>query len=142
MSEPRDLQTPAVMRPWNNQARMALPMWTKIWLGVLVLTFLASAWFVKEHVPARWVLGGFILSHLIVFAFPLQKKWTMRAGMVSLLHVLCWSPGWVMCILDADQWVLGAPYTYWCYDIIVLIGFSFIFDVRDALVYLACLIRR
>jgi hypothetical protein len=125
---------PSALWIWNNDARRSLPPGLLAWLGFLVLTCLASAFFVVNHFAARWLLGGFIASHAIVFRLP-SLRVTVRRGLVSLLHVLCWSPGWVLVIFDTDGRGDDMLYRIWSYTLIAVVSFSFIFDLRDTAIY-------
>ena len=39
---------PHALEIWDNAARLALPIWLKAWLGLLAVTFLSSAFFVRH----------------------------------------------------------------------------------------------
>lgn len=99
-----------------------------------MLTCLSAVFFVADHFPARWLLVGFFASHAIVFTLP-SLRVTVRRGLVSLLHVLCWSPGWVLVIFDTDGRGDDMLYGIWSYSLIAVVSFSFIFDLRDAAIY-------
>ncbi len=62
---------------------------------------MTSGFFVKGHPSARWVLGGFVVSHVIVFGIAPLKLFTMRRGFVSLCRVLRWASGLVLVIAGA-----------------------------------------
>ena len=127
---------PYTLRVWNNAARLSLPWKLKLWLAFLLATFLGSAAFVVTYNAPRWVLGGFIASHLIVFCLSAWPKFVLRIGMVSLLHVLCWTPGYVLMLADRQGQLTNLPYTIWSHAIIIVISIAFIFDLRDACSYL------
>jgi hypothetical protein len=130
------------LRPWNNAARKALPRGVLAWLGLLVSVYLASGFFVTEHLAARWVLGGFVVSHVIVFAGPaLFKSFQLRAGTVSLLHVLCWTPGLILVLGDLIGGVGGA-YAVWAWALALVTAIAFFFDIRDSAVLIKHLTRR
>jgi len=126
---------PHSIRVWDNSARLGLPPLLKAWLLLLVVAFLTAIFFVFAHLPARWVLGGFIVSHVIVYMLSVAKNYVLRAGMVSMLHVICWSPGLVVSLLDWDERAVGGPYQAWSYFIIAVIVIAFVFDIRDATRY-------
>ncbi len=123
---------PHSLRVWDNKARLSLPLGLKVWLAVLVATFLSSAVFVPDHHPARWILGGFIASHLLVIALSVSKNFTLRIGIVSLTHVACWTPGLVRAIVDVQGRGLSTSYGLWLYAIIIVVAISFLFDLKDA----------
>jgi hypothetical protein len=128
--------TPNAMLVWNNQARLSLPRGLAVWLGFLVVVCLGSGWFVREFAAARWVLGGFVVSHGVVFLLPVVTRFTMRRGFVSLMHVVCWSPGMIATIADAEGRQADAVYAGWSYVLIAVVSISFVFDLRDAGTYL------
>ena len=133
----------AALRPWNNAARKSLPRGVLAWLGLLVATCLASVFFVASHQAARWVLGGFLISHVIVFVGPLVcKSLDLRAGLVSLLHIVCWSPGLVFAGLDLLSGSGVGVYVIWSWAIVIVTAISFFFDFRDASIYVMYLVRR
>ncbi|MEK6247122.1 MAG: hypothetical protein N2C12_03015 [Planctomycetales bacterium] len=132
---------PKALLVWNNQSRLSLPRLLILWLFFLVVICLSSAFFIREFIPARWVLGGFALSHLIVFLIPVFTNFTMRRGFVSLMHLICWSPGFVMTIADIQGRHTNSFYQAWSYALIVVISISFVFDLRDACTYLYFLVR-
>lgn len=123
---------PHSLRVWDNKARLSLPLGLKVWLALLVATFLSSVVFVTDHHPARWVLGGFIVSHLLVIALSVAKSFTLRIGVVSLTHVVCWTPGFVLAIVDVQGRGVNTPYELWLYAIVIVIAISFLFDLKDA----------
>jgi hypothetical protein len=127
---------PHCLRLWDNKARLSLPPGLLAWLAVLVTTFLCSAIFAGQHRAARWALGGFVVSHLIVLALSLAKSFTLRIGIVSLTHVTCWTPGLVLAVVEVLNGGANGFYEFWLYAIIVVTSISFLFDLRDAGGYL------
>lgn len=127
---------PHALQLWNNKARFSLPLSLKIWLTLLVLTFLSSIAFIGNYYPPRWVIGGFILSHLIVFLWPIATTIPLRIGIVSLAHVICWSPGYVLTIVEVLQGSARGNYQIWSFIAIAVISIAFIFDLRDSGRYL------
>ncbi|MGD1934956.1 MAG: hypothetical protein ACFB0Z_10725 [Candidatus Phaeomarinobacter sp.] len=80
------------LEAWNMDTRRGLPIGLQVWLlGVLLPTFLASVFFVKEHVAARWVLGGFFCSHLWLTIVEVTGAFTVQGGLVSLGRIVFWS---------------------------------------------------
>ncbi len=131
---------PNALLPWDNKARTSLSMPLYAWLFLLVSANLASLAFVATHHPPRWVIDGFVVSHVLVVVFANVKKFTMRRGTVSLLHLACWSPGWICTIVEICSGPSGT-YLIWCIWLVATVGISFIFDTRDAVVYLKSLFR-
>ena len=128
--------TPNALLLWNNHSRLSLPPLLATWLAFLVIVCLASVFFVRDFTAARWVLGGFVVSHAIVFLLPAVATFTMRRGFVSLMHVLCWTPGLIATIFETPGRQSSVAYEWWSYALIAVISISFIFDIRDACTYL------
>jgi hypothetical protein len=132
-----DEPTPNGLRIWDNQARLSLSKGLVLWLACLVLTCLASVLFVRDHIPARWLLSGFVLSHLIVFASPPVFKNTWRIGQVGLLHILCWGPGGIFVLFDVTGSTMRPlNYSIWGSTLTLVLIIAFVFDGRDALTWL------
>lgn len=113
------------------------PAWVRYWMMFMGLSFIAGLLFVWKHPVARWVVGGMILSviagNLITPALGLTKL----NGLISLLHIVFWSPA--LYLLLKQRPFMGKPsaYSIWAGLITAVILFSFIFDIRDAAIYLA-----
>ena len=121
---------------WNNDARANLPVWMMVWLGFLALTFLAAAIFSWNHVAARWVLAGFIASHVVTIAVESTQGVVLRAGLVSLLHVVFWAPGLVAMLADQAQLKFSSAYGIWASALLFVYAVAFTFDIRDGIVWL------
>ncbi|MEO2031476.1 MAG: hypothetical protein ABGZ35_05275, partial [Planctomycetaceae bacterium] len=128
--------TPNGLLVWNKAARMSLPPALLLWLSLLVLVSLCSVFFIRSFSPARWFLGGFVVSHLVVFLLPVIVSFTMRRGFVSLVHLICWTPGLIAIIVDIKGRQDSNPYEIWSYALITIISISFLFDLRDATTFL------
>ena len=127
---------PHALEIWDNAARLGLPLWLKAWLGLLAMTFLASLAFVRHHVPARWAAGGFLVSHLLVVAIELGELATVRTGLVSLTHVVGWTPAFVVLLRSLPESSARTAYGTWCRAMLGIIGVALVFDLRDAGAYL------
>lgn len=147
---------PKALWPWDNQARLSLPPVLAVWLLLLVSTVLASLCFVRFSFAAVCVISGFIVSHIFVFAFSVHPGVKLRRGLVSLLHVICWSPGLVVVAGEVYQWFthpgaftadMGTGffenlYPYWLGAYALLALVSLFFDLRDSARYLGYLLSR
>lgn len=120
---------------WNNEARLSLPTWLAVWLGFLALTFVASILFAWRYPAARWVLAGFIGSHVAVVLIESTDGMVLRAGLVSLLHVIFWTPGLIALIAYRDAIKPPTPYGIWASALLFVYAVAFIFDIRDAIVW-------
>ena len=61
---------------------------------------------------------------------------TIRKGLVSLCHVIAWAPAGVVILRDLKPSDPRTPYGIWVRAILLVIGVSMIFDVRDTAAYL------
>lgn len=120
---------------WDNAARAALPTHIKIWLGSMVLCNLASIAFLKSYVAPRWVLAGFVLSH-VAGAVVDQQSPPLIAGQVSLLHAIFWTPGIIVLLLRRREMQLPSAYGVWVCAIVGYYLVSMFFDVPDAIEFL------
>lgn len=133
---------PYYLRLWNNAARLSLPLPLKLWLGLLVATVLSSICFLGNSNAARWVLAGFVVSHLLVFVLSVLPKVTLRVGMVSLTHLACWMPGYLLAIAQFPFHLPTTAYEVWTIAIVAVLSISFWFDLRDGSRYLLAAIQR
>lgn len=126
----------SALDPWDDAAREALPLHIKIWLGLQMLNNIASLFFVKNHVGARWWFAGVFISHAITFALS-AAGWELLAGQVSLAHILCWTPGAIMLWRNRGDIRWPSAFAVWIALVCVFYGGSMIVDLRDAATYLA-----
>lgn len=121
---------------WDDNARSAKSTSMMIWLGFLALTFFASAIFVWNHAPARWVLAGFIASHVAAAPIENSEDMVLRAGLVSLLHLVFWTPGLVALLSNQPDIKPTSAYGIWASILLFVYAVAFTFDIRDAIVWL------
>ncbi|MCG3269530.1 hypothetical protein [Yoonia sp. I 8.24] len=120
------------LEEWNNVARLALPTYVKIWLGMMLLTNIAALAFVKKHVAARWVFVGFAISHAIGMFF-WSKNIPVLAGQISLLHVVFWAPGAIMLLRRRAEIKIPTAYGIWaCLSLFFYVG-SMLVDIPAGL---------
>jgi len=122
---------------WTAEAQAGAPIELKVWLYSMTLVFALGIFFVKRHVEARLVLLGFIFglffSKLIIPMLGIVKL----SGLVSLIHIVFWSPGLYL-LLTRRPFSKGvSPYAIWSGLMLMLIIISFFFDIRDAGIYIA-----
>ncbi|MEM9178476.1 MAG: hypothetical protein AAGA89_02135 [Pseudomonadota bacterium] len=120
---------------WNNAARIALPIHIKVWLGGMMLTNLAAIGFVKNHLAARWVFAGFVISHGVVILMAATGQ-IILAGQVSLFHIIFWTPGAIMLLRCRSEIQYPSAYAIWATLSLIFYFGSMIFDVRDALLFI------
>lgn len=126
--------------PWNMDARMALPLHIKVWLGGLMIVHLSTVFFLKHHVAARWVFGAFITSHAIIFAAE-RMGVVVLGGQVSFGHVVFWVPALIVLIRRRAEMNSSIPYRVWASAILFFYSVSLIFDVRDSFIWLSSTLR-
>ena len=117
----------------------AAPQWVKIWLMIMLGTFAASLLFVWRHpiaiLPVAGILASFFLTSKIFDALGLPYL----SGAIAIGHIVFWTPALVALLLrrpflDGSQGVL---FRLWSAAMTAVIMFSFVFDIRDAAIYLA-----
>jgi len=127
---------PHALETWDNAARTSLPIWLMAWLGFLVLTFLASLFFVKAHVAARIALAGFVVSHALVIAIEQGELLPLSKGLVSVTHAIGWTPALVAMLRELGRSERRTRYGWWCRQMLFVLVVALIFDYRDAGMYL------
>jgi hypothetical protein len=124
------------LQVWDQAGQSNAPAWVQLWLKIMMLSFLAGLLFVWNHVEARWVVGGIIVG-LLVSKFGIgATSIPMLSGLVALIHLIFWSPG-LYFLLKNRPFIKGwSFYAVWSALITGVILFSFVFDIRDAAIYL------
>lgn len=118
---------------------MSTPLWVKIWLAFLILTFLTGLFVFAWRKPiARWAGGGFVVSALAGEPIFAALGLPMLSGSISIMHVLCWTPALVLLLmkrpfLNPEE---GRWYRLWSAVMTGVILFSFIFDIPEGLIYI------
>ncbi len=120
---------------WDEAGRAGVPLWVRIWLTILQLTFISGLVFMRRNVEARWAVGGFfgvfasaVLSQSLTDIVPLS-------GFIALLHVLFWSPALYVLLSRRPFLKERSIYTVWSGFMTFVILFSFVFDIPYTLVY-------
>jgi len=126
----------AALEIWGPKGVANSPEWVQIWLKVMLFSFAGSLIFIWKHIEARWVLGGFAVGMLISrFIIP-ELSLIKLSGLVALIHVICWSPS-LFFLLKNRPFTKGiSAYAIWSGWITLVILFSFLFDIRDAAIYI------
>jgi len=123
---------------FDAQGVAASPLWVQIWIIFMMAMFVAGLAFIKNHVAARWVVGGVVIglicSKVVTTAFGLP----MLSGYIALIHLIFWSPGLYLLLSrrpfnDSNN---SRAFRIWSATMVATIVFSFIFDIRDAAIYL------
>jgi len=127
------------LQVFDAEGMAATPLWVQMWVGFMLVMFATGLFaFAWKQPLARWVAGGFILSALfgesIFNAFGLP----FLSGSIAILHLVFWTPGLILLLmqrpfLDPEQ---GKWFRIWSGMMVVSILFSYVFDIRDATIYL------
>ncbi len=121
---------------WNEEGIANSPTWVQYWLVVMMLSFALGLLFVWKRLEARWVVGG-LISGLLTTSFVTPALGLVNlSGLVALIHIIFWSPGLFLMLKNRPFLREKSLYKYWSGWITLVIIFSFIFDVRDSLIYL------
>ncbi len=124
------------LQVFDEQGWQLTPQWVKVWIGIMAISFMVGIVFVKNHAPARWVIGGFIAGILFnQFGFAYLGLQPI-SGLIALTHLLFWTPGLYQVLREKAFLGKVSAYTIWAGWIALVIIFSFIFDIRDAAIYL------
>ena len=124
------------MQLFDKQGFENSPQWVQIWVGFMMATFIAGLFFIKNHVIARWVVGGMLAGMTFgiiagsVFGVP------NYSGFIALIHVIFWSPALYQLLSKRPFLDERSAFTIWSGVITLVICFSFIFDIRDAAIFL------
>ena len=122
---------------FDDAARAAIPAPLRIWLMVLLGTFAASIIFVWKKPVARWALVGLLVAMLAGGPVFNALGWPMLGGGIALWHLVCWTPVLIVLLLkrpflDSTEWL---PFRIWSALLLAVIIISFVFDIRDAWIY-------
>lgn len=124
------------LQVWDAAAQANLPTPIKAWLITMAISMLAGLVFVWRRVEARWVVGGFLLGLITTRLLIPQLEIVKLSGLVSLVHLLFWSPGLVLLGIRQPFRDEKSLYAAWSALVTLVILISFYFDIPDAIVYL------
>ena len=124
------------LQVWDDAAMKIAPPLMKAWLAVLLGSFALGLLFVWRHAAARWLVGGFLLMMVFgAFAVPALNLVSL-SGLVALLHIVFWTPVLIMMLKERAFFKGLSFYNVWAGLITLVIIISFVFDIRDAAIYL------
>jgi len=124
------------LQVWNEDGQAAAPAWVRGWLSFLAIAFISGLLFVWKHPIARWVVLGMVANLLIGRGLIPALGIVKLSGLIGVVHVICWSPA-LYFLLKERPFTKGlSPFAIWSGIITFVILFSFIFDIRDAVIYL------
>ena len=93
--------------------------------------------FVKNHVEARWLTGGFVAGILFSKLVLPEFDVVPLSGLSSLVHVVFWTPALVLLFKNRPFTKGLSVYNLWAGLATACILFSFVFDIKDAFIYVA-----
>lgn len=121
---------------FDAEGMAASPAWVRYWIMVMMATFVIGIVFAIRQVQARWVMAwiasGFVTMGILTRGF----GWPELSGFIALLHLLFWTPALIILLRNRTFLKDRSLFGYWTGLITFVILFSFIFDIRDAAIYL------
>ncbi len=112
------------------------PQWVRSWILFMMLSFAGSLLFAWKHVVARWVLGGFLLGAAAMLTIGKLFGVPPYSGYIAIFHLVFWSPALYQLLTKRPFMGPLSPYSVWAGIMTFVIIFSFVFDIRDAFIYL------
>ncbi len=124
------------LQVWDAEGQANTPRWVQIWILIMLASFALGLIFVWWRVEARWAVGGIITSIAVGRILGSQTDIVILSGLVALLHLIFWSPALYMLLTRRPFLKERSAYALWSGWITLVILFSFVFDIRDAAIYL------
>ena len=121
---------------WNGAARDMLPIYVKAWLGLMLVNNLVAIVFLKNHVAARWIFAGFVISHLLVVLGYWGTETPILAGQVSMFHIIFWTPGMIALWLTRKTIAWPSAYAVWAGLVCVFYFGSMTVDIGHTYTFL------
>ena len=121
---------------FNGDAMAHTPQWVQIWILFMVASFAVGLFFVRRHPLARWAVGGFLAGMVLSAVLTSCLGLASLSGLIASAHVICWSPALYQLLTKRPFLGERSAFSIWSGVITLVIIFSFIFDVRDAAIYL------
>ena len=141
---------------WDNKSRKEFILQSPF-IGIFLFTLLGTAHYgairfagdsLHSSAAPVYILIGVYIEHAVVILNGIFDWFTNRRGIVGLLHLMFWGPGYLLLVNDILQTFLASsptssstsssmqPYEIWSYIMFGLLSFSFIFDLRDGITVL------
>lgn len=122
---------------WNQQGIANSPQWVQYWLIIMISSFALGLLFIWNRIEARCVVGGLIIG-LLFSKFILENVMGLLplSGLVALVHLIFWSPALYLLLKNRPFTKEKSLFALWSGWITLVILFSFIFDIRDTVIYL------
>ena len=112
------------------------PQWVMAWVAFMLLTFVVGIAFSFIRKEARWLMAPIIAGFAVMFTLFLGLGMPQVSGFIATFHLIFWTPALIM--LLRNRWFLkeSSWFGRWTGVLTFVILFSFIFDIRDAAIYL------
>jgi hypothetical protein len=125
------------LQVFDGSGFAATPLWVQAWLVFLVTTFIVSFAFALKRPIARWAAGGFIASTSLGQPLFALLSLPFLGGAIAIMHLVCWTPALVVLLakrpfLDPNE---SKWFRVWSGTMVFAIAVSFMFDIRDAALY-------
>lgn len=124
------------LQVWDEAGRAKAPAWVRGWLTFLTLTFATGLFFVRRRIEARWAVGGFLGVVAAAIGSQAFTDIVPLSGFLALLHLIFWSPALYVLLTRRPFMKERSAYAVWSATLTCVILFSFVFDIRDAAIYL------
>lgn len=124
------------MQIFDAEGMANTPTWVMVWITFMATCFLTSVLFVKQHSEARWVLGSFIAGAVITIVSTRLLGIPLLSGYIALIHVVCWTPALIVLLTRRPFLRERTFFAKWSGIMTAVIIFSFVFDIRDAAIFL------
>lgn len=121
---------------FDEQGMKNTPQWVMAWIMFMAATFICGLFFVKNHIIARWVVGGFVAGLVLGEVIRLALGIPPYSGYIALIHIVFWSPALYQLVSKRPFLNAKGAYKVWSGIITAVILFSFVFDIRDAVLFL------
>lgn len=112
------------------------PQWVRIWVYIMLGTFAAGLLFVWKRVEPRWLLGGLVLGLVATKFVPEIIGFPVLSGFIALIHLIFWTPGLIVLLKRHAFLKERSLFGLWTGLATGVVLFSFVFDIRDAAIYL------
>lgn len=122
---------------FDSEGMKNSPQWVMIWVMFMMASFICGLFFVWNHPIARWVVGGMFAGMAAgLIAGNVIGVQASLSGFIALIHIVFWSPGLYQLLSKRPFMQPTSAFSIWSAVITFVILFSFIFDIRDASIYL------
>lgn len=124
---------------FNGEGFLATPTWVQAWVVILISCFIVSVYFSWKHPLARWATGGFILSMTMGNTLFTLLGLPFLGGSIAIMHLVCWSPALLVLLMKRPYFNVDEAISFriWSGLMVCVLIFSFVFDVRDAVIYIS-----